>query len=584
MKEKKKRNRLRILALLSLFFTIAMFIGYGATSLLRSETISKGYGVVKNVFKNIFNIEEPAPTLISMSYKKAYIFAGQKEKLTASADPFESDQRITFETSSDNCTVDDKGNIHYTGTSYEVISVYGTSVANPNIKNKCFIYGMGISPDDERIENLEIKLYTDSTFTTPADTNNIALNKRYFIGTHATIKDEYLEELKLTKETNRVRLRVYYKNLSDNPNIVFQSQTSNISFKEVGNYNFKLGLFASEEIVFDAQSDQISLTVKDLGNFLPSAIKPRFNIQYKSLTKISDTEYSVVFPAERTEFRITEDTNNYNPMFRTELVKINNGDVTKYTNGFARRTNKCEFDVKIISLLDDTISTLLHVSFVEEELKGFDVKTLNKISFFSESIFYDYTLDVKQDISRKINVSVISGNDIIEVQRSNGRLKSRPIEIKKLGKVTLRFELDEDPEIFVDKTIEVVFIDSLRIFVIKILGHLLSFFLIGLGLTFVTFLLFRPRKLSPLYTFVTVFLFSGLTELFQSPLFNNNRGSSLIDVLLNLSYGLTGMLVAFAIIFTYLGILKKKKPEKYKGLKERSKKLTIKSIWKKDKF
>lgn len=584
MKEKKKRNRLRILALLSLFFTIAMLIVYGATSLMRSETINRGYGVVKNVLKNIFSIEEPAPTLISMSYKKAYIFTGQKEKLTASAAPFESDQRITFATSSDDCTIDDKGNIHYTGTSYEVISVYGTSVANPNIKNKCIIYGMGISPDDERIENLEIKLYTDSSFTIPADTNNIALNKRYFIGTHATIKDEYLEELKLTKETNKVRLHVYYKNLSDNPNIVFQSQTSNISFKEVGNYNFKLGLFASEEIVFDAQSDQISLTVKDLGNFLPSAIKPRFNIQYTSLTKISDTEYSVVFPAERTEFRITEDTHNYNPMFRTELLKINNGDVTKYDNGFARRTNKCEFDVKIISLLDDNISTTLHVSFVEEDLKGFDVKTLNKISFFAESMSYDYTLDVKQDIGRKINVSVISGNDIIEVQRSNGRLKSIPIEIKKLGKVTLRFELDENPEIFVDKTIEIVFIDSLRIFVIKILGHLLSFFLIGLGLTFVTFLLFRPRKLSFLYTFVTVFLFSGLTELFQSPLFNNNRGSSLIDVLLNLSYGLAGMLVAFAIIFTYLGILKKKNPEKYIGLKERSKKLTIKSIWKKDTF
>ena len=191
---------------------------------------------------------------------------------------------------------------------------------------------------------------------------------------------------------------------------------------------------------------------------------------------------------------------------------------------------------------------------------------------------------MKQDIGRKINVSVISGNDIIEVQRSNGRLKSRPIEIKKLGKVTLRFELDEDPEIFVDKTIEIVFIDSLRIFVIKILGHLVSFFLIGIGLTFTMFLLFRPRKLAFIYVPVTLFLYSGLTELFQSPLFNNNRGSSLIDVLLNLSYGLAGMLVAFAIIFTYLGILKKRKPEKYIVLKERSKKLTIKSIWKKDKF
>lgn len=93
-----------------------MLIGYGATSLMRSETINKGYRVVKNVFKNIFSIEEPAPTLISMGYKKACIFAGQKEKLTVSAYPFETDQRITFETSSDDCTVDDKGNIHYTGT------------------------------------------------------------------------------------------------------------------------------------------------------------------------------------------------------------------------------------------------------------------------------------------------------------------------------------------------------------------------------------------------------------------------------------------------------------------------------------
>ena len=56
MKEKKKRNRLRILALFSLFFTLVMIIGYGATSLMRSETLGKGTAAVKDIFKSIFNI------------------------------------------------------------------------------------------------------------------------------------------------------------------------------------------------------------------------------------------------------------------------------------------------------------------------------------------------------------------------------------------------------------------------------------------------------------------------------------------------------------------------------------------------
>jgi len=50
MKEKKKRNRLRILALFSLFFTLVMIIGYGATSLMSAETINKGTTVVKDIF------------------------------------------------------------------------------------------------------------------------------------------------------------------------------------------------------------------------------------------------------------------------------------------------------------------------------------------------------------------------------------------------------------------------------------------------------------------------------------------------------------------------------------------------------
>ena len=584
MKEKKKRNRLRILAFLSFFCTLTLILFYSATSLMNSKTISNGATFVKNILKNVLNIEEPAPTVISFSYKKRFIYANQKAKLTGSAQPWTSDQTILYETDSENCTIDSEGNIYYSGTSYEVIEIYGKSAVNPNVNRTHNIYGMGISPDDERIEKLEINIYEDKAFTNPIDINEIAVNKRYYIGTYATIKDEYLEELKLTNETKKVRLHVYYKTLDSNPNIVFQSQTNCISFKEVGNYNFKLGLYVSDDIVFNKQSDQISLTVKDLGNFIPTNIKPRFNKTYESLEKISNTEYSVVFPAETSEFNIIEDGYTYNTMFKTELVKIEQGDVSQYNNGFARLTNKCKFDIKITSLLDENISTTLHVSFVEDDLKNFDIKTADKLSLFSESISYGYTLDTKQDFTRNINIEILSGDDIIEIKPENKGIKYVGIKVKKLGEVTLRFSLEENPEIFVDKTIEIVFVDSLRIFIIKILGHLLSFFLIGFGLTFVTFLLFRPRKLSPLYTFVTVFLFSGLTELFQSPLFNNDRGSSIIDVLLNVTYGTAGMLVAFAIIFTYLGILKKKKPGKYKGLKERSKKLTIKSVWKKDKF
>ncbi len=549
---KGKKSNVKKWGIISSVLTCVIMVSYLVICLTSAETMSKCVAKVKDIMQSIFSIEESAPEKISIYVKDSMIFANEGCKYSINVVPSNASKEVIFETDSENCTIDDNGTVHYFGTEKETIMVTARSKKNENVKCKAYLYGRGLSPDDHRINALQTSFYSDNSLKNKINEREVALNEKYYMATYASIKDEYLAELNLSKNYNKLLINVYYELAENNEEIYIKKGGNQITFKNIGDYNLQLGYCTSKKI-FNAKSQNISLKVGESGNYSPERfIEPSINVKYESFDKLSDNEYQIVLPAKTSYFEIQPKHNaSYNTMANIELDNVYEGKVVQENGRFYRKTNACDFDVKMTSVVDKNMVTTVHFTFLKDTPKKLTVYASDKITIFSKSLNYTCQYDTKTDFSHPINVTVLEGQDVIETFPNSNKIK-----LKKFGTVTLRFALAEDPEVYFDKTFEIVYINSISTFISKIMGHMLVFLALGITLTLAVKSFLKNKKLAKVIVPVTLFLYSALSEILQGQPFNN-RGNSIYDVFFNFAYALIGMLIVYLIAFVSKTIKRK---------------------------
>ncbi len=143
--------------------------------------------------------------------------------------------------------------------------------------------------------------------------------------------------------------------------------------------------------------------------------------------------------------------------------------------------------------------------------------------------------------------------------------------------VTIRFVSKTYPSIYTDVHITInmqAFLKDPQ----KIVGHILPFFLMGLGLTAICIMLIKKRCVSLTTPFIILTIISGITELIQSLL--PERSSSIADFGLDMIAGILGILLTTIIYLICKYTYKAKRPYDYFAISDAYTLINVKNIFK----
>ncbi len=143
--------------------------------------------------------------------------------------------------------------------------------------------------------------------------------------------------------------------------------------------------------------------------------------------------------------------------------------------------------------------------------------------------------------------------------------------------VTIRFVSKTYPSIYADVHIRInmqAYLKDPQ----KIVGHILPFFLMGLGLMASCIMLIKKRSLSFVATFAVLPIISGITELIQSLL--PERASSIADFGLDMIAGILGIMLTTIIYLICKYTYKSKRPYDYFAISDAYTLINVKNIFK----
>ncbi len=521
------------------------------------------------------------PQSITVKHPRAMgaIYYDEDYKLEIVTNPQNANRDFTFTTNDPDCTIDDDGSVHLKSLERKNITCTVTSKHDPHVSNTFYLYGYGIRPDDPRIERLDTGLYKDSAGKLPV--SNVLPTYPYFLNTYAIVKAEYLRDFGLTPETNRIPLLTRMELASKDGSVLHEPGSQKVTFTKSGDVQFSMRLFHVNNLdpepnYFDIPALEQSVTVAPRGkDYTP--VQPLAPYSHSKTEKISDWEYTVYTSTKIDVFSLFITSQpGYNTSYTLEVDEDSNDVYKQAYNVLRKITNTKPGTIRIRSLLDPELVTTVHLVPDAPKPTKMLVTCPEEISIYAVAfpITVKYNDNLQFIYKKSVRVEVLEGTGVAEFNEDG-----TAFHLKKFGNFKIKITSVEFPELSVEKEVKVVLIDRERFFP-KVIGHMGTFFLIGMGCICFLFLLARPRKLTPMYAMSGIFAYAIFTELLQSGLFGNNRGFSILDIGINCGAALLGILVALAIAGIFVLFVKLNK-EKYRVLKEDADRLTFKTIFKK---
>ncbi len=582
MKDRSYYNLIRRLAVFAFVFTLLLGILYAVFSLQNTATMKAGVEWVKEVIRPIFSEEKALPKSfsgINTAKNGSMLYCGEDSYMQSYLFPSNADQTVTYTTDNPYCTIADDGKITWNRLDRTQITVTATSKSNPALSTTMILYASGINPDDERIEYIETRLYDSEYGSTQSDVAALYTTQLYYLRPFAKIKAEHLEELGLSADNPYTEVCSLSNVTSSAGEIRFQQERRKFTFINEGETALGVSFCDGNFQPFTRQAEPRTFRVNadPAHNYTPTNPLTFTANGEVECSKEGDGVYRVTAKADCTFFNLyCDDVAGVNTISKLVVDEQYNDLVYHSGNYFYRYKNSGNMVVKLVSLLDESIETVIYVDFVKPSPEKLSVYPQKGISIFDDKMAYGFEFDRAVREKGNLTAEVIEGKDVLTVSKDG-----KEIKVRKTGTVTVRYTSTEFPTLYTDVSLRVSFLGGdLSNFIAKIIGHFLTFFLLGMGISVCYFLLTKPKKLTPLYAISTTFLYSALTELFQSPLFHNDRGAKWIDVFFNTASGIMGMAVAFAIIGVCVAIVKRKK-EKYDRLLEDFSKLRFKTMWRK---
>lgn len=117
-----------------------------------------------------------------------------------------------------------------------------------------------------------------------------------------------------------------------------------------------------------------------------------------------------------------------------------------------------------------------------------------------------------------------------------------------LGDIKIQARSSLNSELVAEKTIYGVIYKSFKLFVRKFIGHFSAFALLGVGVLTCCLLMLNKKGWSALIAPASTFAVAGLSEIFQLPIFTSGRYASFIDVLIDFTGSLIGMVVVLIVV------------------------------------
>ncbi len=585
----KHFNSLRILTIVAIILTIVL------TTIILFESgldgaITQGITTtIKDTINDITGVENRdenlAPTTINFTSKT--IFFNTPTPLTINTQPTNASDAFTYKFENlygdkiDGISIDENNNIVCTLAKQVPNGIFLTitSSLDESVSYRSSINYVVLPADDERIERIEFIIADYWLKTTPTTDEYIKVGKPYYPYCIGIIKDEYLDEMGLTKDDNAVVLK-HSKRVNDmNPNHnssayltdEFYVGESMCFYKEASITMTCRLLTKGEPIVI---TKRLECFIDPDYDYKPTYIRASENSYQNASGRYINGEYVVQFDKNSTTFTIspqrqtgknTQISVQHYDEHSKECVSIIGGNIK-------RKVNRGECYLWVVSDVDKSVKQKIKVIFNGDEIKGMRFAD-NYVAMLNSTIQLHCTFDNIQDIfGGDIRYSIVDGNKYATVTE-NGFLFGLH-----LGKVIVRAQCASSPEIFVDMEIEIKLYNNLYYFVRKILGHAFLYAVLGFGFGGVYFLTIKKRWVTAIATPITLFVIGGIGELLQS--LNPGRTPAWTDIAIDFVGGMIGFVVAILIVTIVCLIWRKANRKSFDNMLVAFKRLNLLTLFK----
>ncbi|MGM9632637.1 MAG: VanZ family protein [Eubacteriales bacterium] len=578
MRNKKSKRtdyskRIKFLAITALVCSLILTAFLIYSSSLTGTESAKQSEFVKNIVKNIFNVDETVkPQKIQFDEKKmskTYYFTNEKVKLRISTIPSNASKDCVYSFSHEGCSVDEDGYFSYSGADYATIKVTATSVYDSSVSDEVEICVRGIAPNDEAVESIGVDWYLDNE---PVSAEELNVGKRYEIRTYLTIKDEYLEKYNLEDKKLYViglpfdvllngedsenlylfdsiqRYITFFKECSGELEMTFKKAEGNKFFYGDGDGATPLSKTVSLCVIEDPEHI-----------YKPSgAIKPSVGVY-----DAENDEYVIIVPQSDNRIEI-------------QGIEAESGNLTECRFEYADKDSRGVADIEtritlkrnatlgvcrlnLISLYDENLSVKLKVIFEGEFPESMTIAGKETVAMFS-SVKYGCNFDKKVVGDGGVKWSIVEGRELAEIK--DGVLKAKD----RLGKVVLRAESEEFEGLYDEITVRIMPWGDFSQFIRKIIGHFSLFAFLGVGYVTFYFIRFKKHWLAYALAPVTVFSVSVVTEIIQY--YTEGRSGNAVDVTINFLGGLTGIVLVTLAVATASFIIKMLRPKTFEKMKD----------------
>ncbi len=557
--------------------------------------------MIKNDIQETFDVKDYdvnlAPKRISAYCTSIYY--NKPKKLTVTTEPANANPAYIAEFVNvygrpvEGISIDEEGYI----TSTRLTLVDGgiflklTSKLDPNVTTKYALNVFTLDPRDHRIERVEYVLSNKWLNLEPTTDEYVKVGRVYYQNFAATIKEEYLEELGLTQENNKVLLGTAsgamistrldgeklangnYQHTDD-----YYVGASVCFFKPCSlNLSFIIRSSIGDPLIFDVNLEGV---VDPDFDYVPEYIKlSQTKYENKNL-KYVNGEYVLTFLPTASSFNVMAlGQNPYRNVFVSldyfdehskECVRLVNGSVYRKVN-----RGECYIWAKsTVAPEDESLWIKVRVVFEGEEPNKLSISTTN-ITHLNGYIMLNHVINNGGNFfdEGEVRWTILEGEDKVKWYTSD------QLVANKLGTVRLRVESVKNPELYDEISVEIKLYDTTYYFVRKILGHAGLYALLGIGHGVIYFFLIKPRWITSIATPATIFAIGGIGELLQS--LHPGRYPAWADVAIDFIGGLVGLAVAALLLTAICLIWRKINRKSFDSLTESFKAMNLITFFKK---
>lgn len=565
--QRKYFKGLRALALTALFCTIALTIFIWGEALTPGDKSAIQSVKVSDNIQSAMKSDEPAPPVSAVTgfevtkvvrdgkeidTDKYYI--GDKVRLSVSVLPENADTSdLYFVAGNDakDLSVSEDGEVEFTswGWRRELVK----SRKNPSVilfdkQLNC----VGVNPDAVTSISATIR-----KVGTAKDTDVLQIGDEYVLG---IFTDNGLET-----STTETRLFINGKKTRENENLYFLPAKQFFYPRAEGTVHLK----------FEYAGKTAEKTVTVVPGKIPPAA---FTFTNNRVTKNTDGSFSLTMEKGEHIKNIIKEL-GFSPLNKDGKIDDNSAVYFDYETSNGKIVNCAAYNlhaykpgtatITYTSLYDKNIKATLHVT-VPDVVDGLTVVAPDRCVKGGKIDLIAYT---GGNVTKNVKWEVVKGEGSID---ENGVFTS-----DKSGKVTVRATYVGRPDLTVEKTITVSVFDTFHTLIRKGLGHFSLFLVLGFGLFGTFFLLIKPRWASLPLSLLSAFVVTGISEMFQLPVFTSGRYATWPDVAIDFLGALSGIGIAVIAVSIVGLIWFKAKPESFKNMKNEFSFLTFKTSFKK---